>query len=296
MKGIIYGIITDIKEIIYPDNLQYLQDEDYFNDEWKICYVGATINPLKNRLKDHMKDKRSALRSPVDYVNLYGRFHFDIILLEEFEGTKEKFRKREYEISKAYMKTNHLLNRRIGDNWTEESIQERLLYYKKNPMSEKRKQNISKALTGRTYKGKPMKESTKKKLSKINNGKKLPQETKDKISNSLKGRKGPNKGKKLSEKWKKHIGEANKGHKSSKKVVQMTIERNKDRCRKVIELDSNIIYKNIMIAAQELNIKPIQIRHMLHHRKINFYNGYSFMFYDEYIKYIEEIKNNWIID
>jgi len=290
MKGYIYGIITDITEIIQPDSLEE------FSNEWKICYIGATINSLEQRLKDHMKDKRSALRNPIDYVDIYGRYHFDIILLENFEGTKAEFRKQEYKTSKAYMKTNRLLNHRIGDNWTEESIQNQLLYYKENPMTEERKKNISKALTGRTYKGKPMKESTKKKLSEINKGKKLSQEIKNKISNSLKGRRGPNKGRKLSEEWKKHIGESGKGRKASNKVKEMTIERNKDRCRKVIELDTNIVYKNIMETARELNIPAIEIRHMLHQRKINFYNGYTFMFFDEYSTYIEKIKNEWIIE
>lgn len=292
MKGYVYGIITDINEIIYPS----LITQDEFNDEWKICYIGSTINSLEQRLKDHIKDKRSALRNPIDYANIYGKTHFDIILLEEFEGTLKELRYEEFLTAKAYLKTNHLLNHRIGDYWTEESIQNQLLYYKENPMSEERKQNISKALTGRTYQGKPMKESTKKKLSKINKGKKLSQETKDKISKSLKGKRGPNKGKKFSEEWKKHIRESCKGHKSSEKTIQMTIEMNKDRYKKIIELDTNIVYKNIISAAKELNIKSIQIRHMLHNRKINFDNGYKFMFYDEYLKYIEELKNEWIIN
>jgi hypothetical protein len=51
-----------------------------------------------------------------------------------------------------------------------------------------------------------------------------------------------------------------------------------------------------MEAAKKLNIKSIQIRHMLHNRKINSYNGYKFMFYDKYLRYIEEIKNEWIIN
>ena len=36
IKGIIYGIITDINEIIYPDNFQYIQDENYFMNIVKV--------------------------------------------------------------------------------------------------------------------------------------------------------------------------------------------------------------------------------------------------------------------
>jgi hypothetical protein len=186
-----------------------------------------------------------------------------------------------------YIRNNFPLQNQKYGNVASKNLQEKI--NKKSSIKLRGNKNQSSGLSS-------MPQSTRDKISKTLKGNKLSQETKDKISNSLKGRQGSNKGKKLSEEWKKHISEAGKGRKASKKTIQMTIERNKDRCRKIIELDTNIVYKNIMEAAKELNIKPIQIRHMLHSRKINFYNGYKFMFYDEYLKYIEKVKNKWIIE
>lgn len=102
--------------------------------------------------------------------------------------------------------------------------------YKRNPFSEKHRNNISKALKGRIspMKGKHHTEEAKQKISKANKGKQLSQETKNKISKATKSKNNPfygkhhtkdirekiskiHKGKHLTDEHKRKIGEGNKG-------------------------------------------------------------------------------------
>lgn len=255
-----------------------------------VIYIGVTSTNLSRRLLEHAYKgfiQRYLEKNHITYSMAFVQNHFRIepitILYTDYISAcnLEKL------FTEDYIRNNFPLQNQKYGNVASKNLQEKI--NKKSSIKLRGNKNQSSGLSS-------MPQSTRDKISKTLKGNKLSQKTKDKISNSLKGRQGPNKGKKLSKEWKKHISKASKGRKASKKTIQMTIERNKDRCRKIIELDSNIVYENIMITAKELNIKPIQIRHMLHGRKINFYNGYTFMFYDEYLKYIEKVKNKWIIE
>ena len=273
----VYRILTDIYELTNSSIPA-------------VIYIGVTSTNLSRRLLEHAYKgfiRRYLEKHQIIYSMDFVQNHFQIepitILYTDYISAcnLEKL------FTEDYLRNNFPLQNQKYGNVASKKLQEKI--NKKSSIKLRGNKNQSSGLSS-------MPQSTRDKISKTLKGNKLSQEIKDKISNSLKGRQGPNKGKKFSEEWKKRIGEASKGRKASKKTIQMTIERNKDRCRKVIELDSNIIYENIMEAAKELNIKSIQIRHMLHQRKINFYNGYNFMFYDEYLRYIEEIKNKWIIE
>lgn len=255
-----------------------------------VIYIGVTSTNLSRRLLEHAYKgfiqrylEKNHITYSMDFVQNHFRIEPITILYTDYISAcnLEKL------FTEDYIRNNFPLQNQKYGNVASKKLQEKI--NKKSSIKLRGNKNQSSGLSS-------MPQSTRDKISKTLKGNKLSQETKDKISNSLKGRQGPNKGKKLSEEWKKRISKAGKGRKASKKTIQMTIERNKDRCRKIIELDTNIVYKNIMEAAKELNIHAIEIRHMLHQRKINFYNGYTFMFYDEYIRYIEEIKNKWIIE
>lgn len=139
--------------------------------------------------------------------------------------------------------------------------------------SEETKKKISKSNKGHIpyNKGKPISVDIKNKLSEINNGKNNPfygkthsLETRKKISEIHKGKIPCNKGKHHSEETKKKIGEKSKNRNN----------------KKVICIETQIIYNSITEAGIKNNINPTYIGSCANY-KLKTVNGYHWSFYDE---------------
>lgn len=102
-------------------------------------------------------------------------------------------------------------------------------------------------------------EETKKKIGDGNRGKKLSQETKNKIS---KNHAKHNLGKKLSDKTKRKLSEFNKGKKLSEET-KLKMSKLECRCRKIIDVDTNIIYNSIVEVSKLFNINLQRLRYFL---------------------------------
>jgi group I intron endonuclease len=270
IKAIIYAILTDLTEIIYfKDGTKYFNTNiknKEIQSQWQICYIGSTTKPLQERLYEHFHNKLSALRKQIDFVKLFGEQHFKIIELEKFSGTKKQLIKREEEITLEYMKKYNLLNRKFG-----------------NKISIATKQNLSKALTGvmanenHPFYGKHHSEETKKKISKKLKNVPFTESHKQHLKEATKGKTGHKVGVKLSESHKKNISKSHIGIPMPKKSRKAFIEYNKDRNKPIIDMNTNIQYKNIKDASIKLNIPIKDIRDNLHNRNTK----YNFKFVED---------------
>ena len=270
MKAIIYAILTDLTEVIYfKDGTKYFNTNiknKEIQSQWQICYIGSTTKPLQERLYEHFHNKLSALRKQIDFVKLFGEQHFKIIELEKFFGTKKQLIKREEEITLEYMKEYNLLNRKFG-----------------NKISIATKQNLSKALTGimanenHPFYGKHHSEKTKKKISKKLKNVPFTESHKQHLKEATKGKTGHKVGVKLSESHKKNISKSHIGIPMPKKSRKAFIEYNKDRNKPIIDMNTNIQYKNIKDASIKLNIPIKDIRDNLHNRNTK----YNFKFLED---------------
>lgn len=115
--------------------------------------------------------------------------------------------------------------------------------------------------------GKPRTEETRKKISESNKGKQVSQETRRKLSKSLQKENHPNWGKHLSEETKRKIGEANQGRESKFR-------------KKVICIETQIIYKSISEAAKLNNLHESHITKCCKHQRKTC-GGYHWEYYEE---------------
>ena len=116
-----------------------------------------------------------------------------------------------------------------------------------------------------------------KSISKALKGKPFTESHKNNLKEATKGKTGHKKGIKLSESHKQNISKSHIGIPMSKKSREAFIEYNKDRNKPIIDMNTNIKYKNIKDASIKLNISIKDIRDNLHNRNTK----YNFKFLED---------------
>lgn len=227
----------------------------YINTFNNKCYIGQTSKSLDKRWKKHLKEaKRNSNCAFHCAIRKYGAEAFEHkILCEIYRETTEQLKEVLDYYECYYIKYYDSYNRgynmtiggdgRIGCKASEETKQKqsKLRQGDLNPFygkhhSEETKNKLSEAAKLRCqgennpFYGKCHSEETKQKISQANTGKTNSDETRAKISKALKGRP-------FSEEHRKNLVNANKA-----------------QCKKVICIDTGVIYDSLTAAAKINNL------------------------------------------
>lgn len=226
----IYG--NDMKNKIKITSYQYKIIRDNYSKFCKIQYKGEGNPNYGNKWTDEQKRNLSNKKKGITLIERVGIEQAKIIKKKLSEIQKKRIHKKGYKLTDE-IKLKMSLSRKG----------------KKKPESFRKK--ISEIMKGNTY-------------GKANKGRKFGEEFRKKISLARKGKPSPNKGRKN---WFKQTNEAKeKISQSLKSLHRKCSEETKQkmrmaakilRNRKVLCIETNIIYKNYMDAAFKTKIKNI---------------------------------------
>jgi len=232
-------------------------------------YIGRTKH-LKNRIFYHIRDAKYTKKNKTYFhksINKYGIDNFDFIILEENLLEEESKEREIYYINKYNTKAPNGMNLTIGGDGVSnpsEEVRQRMIENGKRQIGFWKGKKIPKEICEKisiSKTGTQLSQETKMKISKGNKGKKRSEEVKEKISEAHMGITSWAKGKKFTIEHRRKMSIA-RGHSPTCLGIKATPETLHKRslammgknAKKIICLETKIIYQSITEAGRKINI------------------------------------------